>query len=330
MPKRSRADAENETPNRQAVNVAYGEVNKAGSSIPITPINRPELSVSKEERLSIVTWNLNGMRSFVEKKGQHIRKLFEDEDVDILAITEHKITDDSKAAEVEAGVRRLLKDVGAVEFEWNMSSAKKGYAGTLVIMRSEVHKLCTKVTHGIMGDASKDTEGRVITIQFPSLYVVCVYVPNSGMQLDRLGYRTTSWDKSFADYCHSLSKERPLIVAGDLNVARRDMDIWNVDAKHIPKLAGTTPEERNSFEKRLLGEAGLVDVFAEMHADQTGWFSYWSVKAGNKPKNRGLRLDYVLADKKVKPLDAFILPQYAPDGDHCPVGLIAHINRRVL
>ena len=334
MPKRTRADAENEAPNKSAtekvVNVAYGDVNKAGTPIPIQHIERPKLSVGMDGRLSVVTWNLNGMRSFVEKRGDLIRKLFEKEHVDILAITEHKITDEGKAEAVETELRGILKNVADVKFEWNMSTVKKGYSGTLMIIRSDVHKLCKKVTHGIDGDSLKDPEGRVITLEFPSMYVVCVYVPNSGMTLDRLSYRTTTWDKHFSDYCHELSKEKSLIVAGDLNVARRDVDIWNVDAPHIPKLAGTTPQERGSFEKRLLGETGLVDVFADLHPDKTGWFSYWSVKAGNKPKNRGLRLDYVLTDAKVKTLDAFILPEYAPHGDHCPVGLIAQVNRKNL
>ena len=329
MPKRPRS-SENENSDNvgKPVNVAYGEVNKAGTSIPAQPIVRPSLSVPETERLSVVTWNLNGMRSFVEKRGELIKKLFQQEHVDILAVTEHKITDEGKAKDVEVEVRKILKNIAEVDFVWNMSSVKKGYAGTLVIIRKELHKLCKSITFGI--EKSSDPEGRVITMNFPSLYVVAVYVPNSGMTLDRLSYRTTNWDKEFSSLCERLSKEKPLVVAGDLNVARRDMDIWNVDAAHIPKLAGTTPQERSSFEKRLLGEAGLVDVFAQHHPDKTGWFSYWSVKAGNKPKNRGLRLDYVLADKKVKVMDAFILPEFAPVGDHCPVGLVAHVNKHVM
>jgi exodeoxyribonuclease-3/AP endonuclease-1 len=119
------------------------------------------------------------------------------------------------------------------------------------------------------------------------------------------------------------------VIAGDLNVAIRDCDIWNVDAAHIPKLAGTTPQERKSFQSKFL-DRGFVDTFAAAHPDKTGWFSYWSVKAGNKPKNRGLRLDYVLADKKVKVLDAFISPEFAPGGDHCPTGIILQAPRASL
>ncbi len=329
MPKRPRS-SENENSENvgKPVNIAYGEINKAGTAIPAQPIDRPTLSVPETERLSVITWNLNGMRSFVEKRGELMKKLFQQERVDILAVTEHKITDKVKARDVESEVRKILKNIAEVDFVWNMSSIKKGYAGTLIIIRQELHKLCQSITFGI--EKGKDPEGRVITMKFPSLSIVAVYVPNSGMSLDRLSYRTTIWDKEFARMCEQLSKEKPLVVAGDLNVARRDMDIWNVDAAHIPKLAGTTPQERSSFENRLLGEAGLMDVFAYQHPDKTGWFSYWSVKAGNKPKNRGLRLDYVLADKKVKVMDAFILPDFAPVGDHCPVGLVAHINKNVM
>lgn len=324
MPKRPRSETEKATDILKVVNIAYGDANKAGESIKSHVIARPKLSNPETETLCVVTWNLNGMRSFVEKRGDLIKKLFRQEHVDILVITEHKITDEAKAKDVESEVRKVLKGTD-VDFVWNMSSVKKGYAGTLMLIRREVHKLCKDTKFGI--DGKSDPEGRVITLDFPSVFVLGVYVPNSGMTLDRLHYRTSTWDREFSDYCAKLSKQKPLIIAGDLNVARRDMDIWNVDAAHIPKLAGTTPQERQSFEKRLIGEAGLLDVFSDMHPDKTGWFTYWSVKAGNKPKNRGLRLDYVLVDKHVKVLDAFILPEFAPNGDHCPAGLIADLNK---
>lgn len=328
MPKRSRADSADEKEpagKEKVVNVAYGEVNKAGISIPAQSIDRPKLTVAADERLTVVTWNLNGMRSFVEKKGEVIKKLFDEEHVDILAVTEHKITDDARANQVEADLKKVLKghDVKVI---WNMCTAKKGYAGTCAIVRSDVHKRIRKTTFGY---GATDTEGRVITLDFDSMSVVVVYVPNSGMTLDRLQWRTTSWDKDFGEYCHTLSKSKPLVIAGDLNVAIRDCDIWNVDAAHIPKLAGTTPQERHSFQTRFL-DKGLLDTFAAANPDKTGWFSYWSVKAGNKPKNRGLRLDYVLADKKVKVLDAFISPEYAPTGDHCPCGIVIHASRASL
>ena len=306
------------------VNVAYGVHNVAGESIPADPIVRPILTIPESKQLRVIAWNLNGMRSFLEKRGERLKKLWDHEKVDILGITEHKITDDVRAAEMEAEVRKLIN--GDIHFVWNKCTGKKGYSGSLAIVRGDVFKQCKKITFGT--DQKSDPEGRLITLEFDKVAVLIAYVPNSGMDLNRLNYRTTTWDKDLSDLCVALSKRMAngVIIAGDLNVAHRDMDIWNVDAAHIPKLAGTTPQERSSFEKRFLNQ-GFVDTFAHIHPDKRGWFSYWSIKAKNKPKNRGLRLDYVLADAKVKILDAFIACQYTVDGDHCPVGVIAEMDK---
>ena len=294
-------------------NIAYGEYNKAGVSIPCTDLNRPKLLESeRKSQLRVVAWNLNGMRAFMSKRSDELRRLWKNEDVDILGISEHKITEVEKTVEIEAQIRSCCGP--RVKIYWNMCKVKKGYSGTCAIVRESI---CVKnVTYGLNG--SEDSEGRVITLELENFAVLIAYVPNSGQTLDRLKYRISTWDSDFAKHALNLQKKGlGVIIAGDLNVAHRDMDIWNVDAPHVPKGAGTTPQERASFQKQLL-DRGFSDTFADMHPSATGWFTYHSVRAGNKPKNRGLRLDYVLSDRK--PIDAYITCEYALDGDHCPVG----------
>merc|ERR1712032_140779 len=184
-----------------------------------------------------------------------------------------------------------------------------------------------------MGKLEKGAdEGRTICVDMPKLFVVVSYVMNSGDGLVRLKKRLGHWDPKMRSYLQSLSKKKPVVLLGDLNVAHRDEDIWNVEAPHVPKSSTTTPEERASFGKLL--QAGFVDGFAHMHPDVKGAFTYWSVRAGNRKPNRGLRLDYAIASegmfKKTKPgaklADAFHLPAYAPSGDHCPVGAIVRVG----
>merc|ERR1719161_2407328 len=88
------------------------------------------------------------------------------------------------------------------------------------------------------------------------------------------------------------------------------------------RCAGTTKEERESFEKYLSPAGPLTDTLRHQHGDAAGVFSYWSVRAKGRAPNRGLRLDYVLCSEaaKEKLVDAFVLPDFAPDGDHAPVG----------
>ena len=185
------------------------------------------------------------------------------------------------------------------------------------------------ITEGIGGKKSEyNTEGRVLTLVFsdPSLALVFAYVPNSGQDLKRLDYRINVWEKDMTAYLDTFkSKAIPVTYVGDLNVAHLDEDIWNVTAKHIAKSAGTTPQERAAFGDML--EHGYVDSFRALHPHAKHVYTYWSVRAGNKPKNRGLRLDYAVVSQDMAPSskttprvhDAAILDDADKRGDHAPV-----------
>lgn len=256
----------------------------------------------------------------------------------------------------------LLEEEGYDAF-YTCSVAKKGYAGTAVFIRRrgpgggskqttlksffnpEKEKgneesdlpidptLLTplKVSHE-MGKDKHDMEGRICTMDFP-LFTLCnVYVPNSGQKLQRLEYRTSEWDKDLVDFMRAKKKQRglPVIWCGDLNVAHTNLEVWNDGAKHLPKQAGVTPEERASFQEQL--DAGFVDAFRKLHGDAKGHYSYWSQRAGNREPNKGLRLDYFVCDptffeetSKVIARDCFMI--YEQQGsDHCPVVLELEIK----
>ena len=169
-------------------------------------------------------------------------------------------------------------------------------------------------------------EGRTITLALDGLSVVAAYVPNSGQSLDRLSYRTDTWEPAMLAHLQKLEATAPCVLFGDLNVAHLDADIWNVGAKHLVKSAGTTPQERAAFGKLL--DAGYVDAFRHLHPDATGCFSYWSTRSGNQHLNRGLRLDYAVVSASLAGAgdgkaawavhDCQALAEYAPNGDHCP------------
>ena len=100
-----------------------------------------------------------------------------------------------------------------------------------------------------------DGEGRALTVEFEDFALVALYVPNSGQKLEGLDYRVQSWDPALQAHCTSLGK--PVVVTGDLNVAHRDLDIYNYFAPHVPKGAGCTPQEREAFGSWL--DSGFVD-----------------------------------------------------------------------
>ena len=202
------------------------------------------------------------------------------------------------------------------------------------IGKVDAKNLIPEVSFGI-GKAKHDGEGRSITLDFPHFTMTNLYVPNSGQKLDRLDYRTEEWDKDLLEYMQGKEAERkcPVIWLGDLNVAHKAADTWNEGAKHLVKSAGTTPQERASFEQQL--EAGYADAFRELHGEEAlGHYSYWSQRAGNREPNKGLRLDYFICskdmlketkDSKVVVRDSYMIPDQK-GSDHCPIVLELEIK----
>lgn len=123
------------------------------------------------------------------------------------------------------------------EQHYNCCKIKNGYSGVAIFTKVKP----VSVRHDI-GVAKHDGEGRVLTIEFKSVILVAVYTPNAGEGLKRLKYRTEEWDEDFFKYIKSLESEFPgkaIIFTGDLNVAHKEIDIY--DTKGKEKVAGFTP-----------------------------------------------------------------------------------------
>ena len=281
-------------------------------------------------------------------------------DIDVLCLQETKLQE-SHLDDPKLKIRGHLLEQEGYDAYYSCSVARKGYAGTAVFVRrrgstkkqstmdsflGKKNKPATKestpppidakylmperVTYKI-GKPEHDQEGRVITLDFPLFSMTNVYVPNSGQKLDRLSYRTEQWDKEFLAFMQS-KQDKPVFWVGDLNVAHTGMDVWNEGAKHLPKQAGVTPQERASFQQQL--DAGFVDVFRRLHPEAKGCYSYWSQRAGNREPNKGLRLDYFIcspnlldANEAVVVRDSYMLYDVV-GSDHCPVVLELEIKEK--
>jgi exodeoxyribonuclease-3 len=173
------------------------------------------------------------------------------------------------------------------------------------------------VSEGI-GVSDHDTEGRVITVEFPDYYLVNVYQPNSQRGLTRLDYRTKQWDAAFLKYLHKLEKKgKPVVFCGDLNVAHTEIDLTNPRTNR--RNAGFTDEERTNFTQLL--ERGFLDTFRHFEKGP-GHYTWWSQMMNCRARNIGWRVDYFVASHKLQPAlkKAWISPDIM-GSDHCPVGL---------
>ena len=118
-----------------------------------------------------------------------------------------------------------------------------------------------------------DIEGRIITLDFGKFYLTQVYTPNAGSKLNRLDKRQ-AWDQKYAEYLESLDKVKPVIAAGDYNVAHEGIDLAHPENNR--RTAGFTDEEREGFTNLL--NKGFTDTFRHIHGDIEGIYSWWHKK----------------------------------------------------
>lgn len=249
----------------------------------------------------MISWNVNGLRACA---GKTFLDAFRELDADIFCVQETKLQE----GQIE------LDLPGYYDF-WNYAQ-KKGYSG--VAMWTKEKPLA--VTCGI-GVAEHDTEGRVLTAEFDSYYVVVCYTPNSQRELTRLAYRM-EWEDAFLKYVKKLDRKKPVIFCGDLNVAHLEIDVKNAKSNHGN--AGFTDEERAKMTKVL--SSGFTDSFRHLYPDRQDAFSWWSYMGRAREKNVGWRIDYFIVSDKIKDriVDASIHPEIL-GSDHCPVELVVEL-----
>ena len=247
--------------------------------------------------MKFVSWNVNGLRACMTKG---FADYFAASDADVFCLQETKL----QAGQID------FAPAGYHAY-WNYAQ-KKGYSGTAVFTREEP----LSVTYGL-GIPEHDTEGRVITLEFPEFYFVCVYTPNAQEGLTRLFYRMT-WEDDFRAYLHRLDEHKPVVVTGDMNVAHQEIDLKN--PKTNRGSAGFTDEERGKFTQLL--DAGFTDTFRALHPDALHAYSWWSYRFKARERNTGWRIDYFLVSNRLFPrvADAAIHADIL-GSDHCPVSL---------
>ena len=248
--------------------------------------------------MRLISWNVNGLRAVV---GKNFREVFQSLDADFFCLQETKM---------QAG--QLELEFPGYQSWWNYAE-KKGYSGTAIF--SKHHPL--SVTYGI-GIEEHDHEGRVITLEMESFFLVCVYTPNSQDDLRRLDYRMR-WEDDFRAYLQKLDESKPVIVCGDMNVAHEEIDLKNPKTNRMN--AGFTDEERRQMTTLL--NAGFADTFRHLHPTQEGIYSWWSYRFHAREKNVGWRIDYFLTSQRLLPQvsEANILTDIM-GSDHCPVELV--------
>lgn len=253
--------------------------------------------------MKIVSWNVNGLRACIRKG---FLDYFNHVNADIFCIQEIKLQEGQIQLELD----------GYHQY-WNYAE-KKGYSGTAVFTKLKP----LSVSYGLNG-ADTQSEGRIITLEFPEFYLVNVYTPNAQRDLARLDFRL-QWEDEMLEHLRTLDTKKPVIYCGDLNVAHQEIDLKN--AKSNIGNSGFTVEEREKMTRLL--RSGFTDTLRHFYPDTEGLYTWWSYMKTVRERNIGWRIDYFIVSDRIIPslVDSRTEPQIY-GSDHCPIVLEINADR---
>lgn len=254
--------------------------------------------------MRIISWNTNGLRATV-KQG-NFDPLFRDYQPDILCLQETKATTDQLPLEV--------REIIGYESYFTWPELKKGYSGVAIYTKQ--HPI--SVSYGISSkpeDKDLDMEGRTITAEYDTFYLITCYFPNGGGGPERLTYKLRFYDQ-FLSYIKRLEQKKPVIFCGDVNTAHTEIDLAR--PKENVENTGFLPVERAWMD--TLVQNGYTDAFRVKNPTLTDVYTYWDQKTRARERNVGWRIDYffVSAALAQKDFSVTTLADYY-GSDHCPI-----------
>lgn len=244
--------------------------------------------------MKIATWNVNGIRA----RQQQVLEWITGDRPEIVCLQELK-----------APREKVPEALAGIESYWSYWHGESAYSGVGLLVRRDLSRRMPPFTH-----PEFDFETRIVSVQLGNLRIASVYVPNGGKdyraKLDFLDAM-----RQFARECRE--KELDLILCGDMNVTRTDLDVHPKERK--PNTIGQRPDERELFEN-IFSEAGMVDVGRSLDPDNDRLFTWWPPWRQMRQKNIGWRLDYILAGGSLagRMPECTVLKDFGTS-DHAPV-----------
>ena len=242
--------------------------------------------------MKIATWNVNGIRA----RQSELQEWMDSERPDVVCLQE-----------IKASLDQLPVWLCDMEGYWCYWHGAKGYSGVGLHVSKAFSAERPRFEHPPF-----DYENRIALVRLPQVTVASVYVPNGGKDFPAKMRFLAAMEQFVAD-------ERPggaLVVCGDLNVARTEMDVHPKERK--PRAIGQLPEEREQLE-RIIGH-GLVDVGRALEPDNDGMFTWWAPWRNMRQRNIGWRLDYVLASEPLYGgVRSCVIRREIGTSDHAPV-----------
>ncbi len=249
--------------------------------------------------MKVASWNVNSLKVRLPQ----VLDWLEREQPDILGLQETKLTDENfpRDAVREAGYHAL-------------HAGQKTYNGVALLARESLHDPVTDLP------GLDDPQRRVLAATVDGLRFINLYVPNgSEVGSDKYAYKLDWLEKLHAWLQAELNSHPRLVVVGDFNIAPRDADVHDPE-EWRGKVLFSEPE--HAALNGLL-ELGLTDTF-RLFPQEEGVFSWWDYRMNNFRRNRGLRIDLILASPAMRDVCTASRVDIEPrrrerPSDHAPV-----------
>lgn len=243
--------------------------------------------------VKVGTWNVNGIRA----RQAEVREWIERDQPDVVCLQELKAK--------EAQIPESLCNLEGYACYWHGAGP---YSGVALHVRRDAFAETPDLSHPHF-----DFETRIVTAKLGDLMFASVYVPNGGKDYPAK-LRFLEAMEAWVREVHASGAK--LILSGDMNVTRTDLDVHPRERK--PGVIGQRPDERELFERVLA--AGLVDVGRAVAPDDDGLFTWWAPWRNMRQRNIGWRLDYILASTDIaNRVTSCVVLRDLGKSDHAPV-----------
>ncbi len=243
--------------------------------------------------MKIATWNVNGIRARYAQLCEWIAR----DKPDIVCLQE-----------IKAVPGQIPAIAGELDEYWCYWHGGKGYSGVGLHVRKEFCRTEPSYSH-----PSFDVDNRIVALRLEDITVASVYVPNGGRDFQAKMLFLNALEEWAAGFQESGSM---LVLCGDLNVARADIDVHPKERK--PRAIGQLPEEREMLERII--SHGLVDTTRALDPANDQLFTWWPPWRNMRQRNIGWRLDYVLVSESLfaQVASSKVLAEIGKS-DHAPV-----------
>lgn len=254
--------------------------------------------------MRIVTWNINGLKSAVEKGD--FKPLIK-KGIDIICLQEIKISD-------EEYIKSIVKD----DYNIYINKAERnGYSGVAILSK----KKASKESYNLNIDRF-DREGRYILLEFDNFILYNLYIPHGGRDKKNLNYKLEICKTIIEKIKKDIIDGNKVIVTTDFNIAHSDIDLAR--PKQNVKNIMFTQQEREIVDEII--RIGMIDSFRYCSSEPNS-YTWWPYAFNARDRNLGWRIDYIFVSNNLKNnIKSVETLKDVLGSDHCPTELFLNIK----